>query len=66
MSLANLFETNHEKARQYATEGLMIYPSFKLLFNGTILDFTKSLLRDTIEKSNEAVQKKARQWASYH
>ena len=31
MSLANLFETNHEKARQYATEGLMIYPSFKLL-----------------------------------
>ena len=31
MSLANLFEKNHEKARQYATEGLMIYPSFKLL-----------------------------------
>ncbi len=31
MSLTNLFEKNHEKARQYATEGLMIYPSFKLL-----------------------------------
>ncbi len=31
MSLANLFEKNHEKARQYATEGLMVYPSFKLL-----------------------------------
>ena len=31
MSLANLFEKNHEKARQYATEGLVIYPSFKLL-----------------------------------
>jgi hypothetical protein len=31
MSLANLFEKNHSKARQYATEGLMIYPSFKLL-----------------------------------
>ncbi len=31
MSLANLFEKNHDKARQYATEGLMIYPSFKLL-----------------------------------
>ncbi len=31
MSLANLFEKNHSKARQYATEGLMMYPSFKLL-----------------------------------
>ena len=31
MSLANLFEKNHDKARQYATEGLMMYPSFKLL-----------------------------------
>ncbi len=31
MSLANLFEKNHERARQYATEGLMVYPSFKLL-----------------------------------
>ena len=31
MSLANLFEKNQDKARQYATEGLMMYPSFKLL-----------------------------------
>ena len=31
MSLANLFEENHEKARHYATEGLMTYSSFKLL-----------------------------------
>ena len=31
MSLANLFEKNHEKSRHYATEGLMVYPSFKLL-----------------------------------
>ena len=31
MSLANLFEKSHDKARNYATEGLMIYPSFKLL-----------------------------------
>ena len=31
MSLSNLFEKNHKKARQYATEGLIIYPSFKLL-----------------------------------
>ena len=31
MSLANLFDRNYEKARQYTTEGLMHYPSFKLL-----------------------------------
>ena len=31
MSLANLFEKNHGEARQYATEGLMVYSSYKLL-----------------------------------
>ncbi len=31
MSLAYLFENNHKKARLYATEGLMVYASYKLL-----------------------------------